>query len=122
LNRQITELAPVLNSPSITETVTIHSGNPDVPIAAMMKRHAGITYLFAVALRPGKTRAQFTIAAQPAPATSPVTVLGENRQLAVEDGGFADHFQAWDVHLYKWSSSPRSPPSRREKTVGERLP
>ena len=70
----------------------------DVPVAVVMKRHAGATYVFAVAMRGQATRAQFTV--HGLTGTVPVTVLDEDRSLEAKDGVFADEFRPWDVHLY----------------------
>ncbi|HEY5910295.1 MAG TPA: hypothetical protein VJA21_06785, partial [Verrucomicrobiae bacterium] len=55
LNRQITALAPVLNSPTLPDAASITSDDPSVPIASMVKKHDGHTWLFAVPLRDGDT-------------------------------------------------------------------
>ena len=99
LNRQITELAPVLNSPTLQNAATVQSTNPAVPVALMVKQHAGTTYLFAVAMREGTTTAKFTLPG--AAGTQQWEVLGENRTIAGQDGSFQDRFGPWDVHLYR---------------------
>jgi hypothetical protein len=99
INRQITRLAPVLNSPTIANAVTVHSENPPVPIAVMAKRMDGALYLFAVGMREGKTTASFGL-----PGLSgelKVEVLDENRTLKTDHGVFRDDFQSWDAHLYR---------------------
>jgi hypothetical protein len=99
LNHQITELAPVLNSPTLTNTATIVSADPAVPIALLTKQHGGSTYLFAVAMRDGTTTATFTL--KDADGEKSVEVLGEKRTLTAKKGSFQDHFEPWDVHLYR---------------------
>jgi len=97
INRQIAELAPVLNRPTVTEQATAVA--KDSPVAIMMKQYGGATYLFAVAMRETPTHALFTIrglAGQRA-----VEVLGEDRTRASKDGVFEDDFKSWDVHLYR---------------------
>jgi hypothetical protein len=59
LNRQVTGLAPVLNSPTITDAATVSSENAAVPVAIMVKRHENATYLFAVGMRNSTTTATF---------------------------------------------------------------
>jgi hypothetical protein len=98
INQQIKELAPVLNQPTLKDAVQVQSSAPDVPIAAMIKRHAGATYLFAVGMRNGPTTGTFTLRGLPARATA--TVLGENRRVPVRNGRFEDRFGAHDVRLY----------------------
>ena len=61
LNRQITELAPVLNSATIRDIAIVKSDNAEVPIALMLKQYKGATYLFAVGMRDGATTAAFKL-------------------------------------------------------------
>jgi len=99
INRQIHDLAPVLNSPTIAGGAVAESGNKDVPLDLMVKRHKGATYVFAVAMRDGKTRADFQVRGLPGKAVA--EVLGESRTIAVDGGRFADDFEGYGVHLYK---------------------
>lgn len=99
INKQIAELAPVLNGPTIADAATVVSANKDVPVATMVKRHADATYLFAVSLRAGETKATFTL--KNLPATAKVEVLAEERELPVKDGAFEDGFNGYGVHLYR---------------------
>jgi hypothetical protein len=77
----------------------VSSTNEAVPIAAMVKRHEGATYLFAVAMRNEETSATFKLTG--VLGEKAVEVIGENRTLLAKDGSFSDHFAAWDVHLYR---------------------
>ena len=97
LNQQISQLAPVLNSPAIPDAATVRSENSDVPIAVMVKQHAGATYVFAVGMRDGATTATFTIGG--IKEEKRIEVLGENRTRIAKDGVFTDRFGPWDVHL-----------------------
>ncbi len=99
VNAQIRELAPVLNSPTVTDGATVQSSVPEVPIAAMTKRHEGATYVFAVGMRNAATEGSFTVPGLAAAAEA--EVLGENRKLPVTDGRFADSFAPYAVHLYR---------------------
>ena len=99
INRQITELAPVLNSPTVGDAVQVSSSDPQVPVAAMLKRHAGASYLFAVAMRNGNTTATFTLKGLAGEKT--VEVLGEERSLSARNGTFSDSFKSWAVHGYR---------------------
>ena len=99
INRQIAELAPVLNGPTIHDELTVESSRRDVPIAALMKRHDGATYVFAVAMREGETQARFRLSG--VAGRCDVAVLAESRTVACRDGVFADEFGPWDVHLYR---------------------
>jgi hypothetical protein len=99
INHSIQTLASVLNGPTISGRVTTESARDDVPIATMVKRDAGQTYIFAVAMRGGSTRAEFTVSGLTG--ARRVEVLDEDRQVTATDGAFADDFGPWDVHLYR---------------------
>jgi len=99
INKQIHGLAPVLNSPTIADGATVESGNKEVPVDVMVKRHGGATYVFAVAMRPGQTTATFQVKGVPGAAVA--EVLGEGRTIRVEGGRFADQFKPYGVHLYR---------------------
>jgi hypothetical protein len=102
LNHQIIELAPVLNSSTMSDAARVQLENSEVPIALMVKQHKGATYLFAVAMRDGATTATFTIGG--IKEERKIEVLGENRTRIAKDGVFTDHFGPWDVHLYRMST------------------
>jgi hypothetical protein len=99
LNRQIHELAPVLNAPTVEGVARAESSSSDVPIATMAKRAGGATYLFAVAMREGVATATFQVTGLPAEASA--EVLGEARRIPIANGTFRDDFRAYDVHLYQ---------------------
>lgn len=99
INGQIHELAPVLNSPTVDDAVTARSTNEKVPVAVMVKRYEGSTYIFAVAMKKGETGARFSVKGIDDGGT--VEVLGEDRQIAVRNATFTDSFGEWDVHLYR---------------------
>jgi hypothetical protein len=99
LNRQIHELAPFLNSPTVTDGGNVESSNPEAPIAFMVKRQAGATCLFAANLRSQSTRGAFRL--NGLPDEGQAEVLGETRTIPVRGGQFADDFGPYDVHLYR---------------------
>jgi hypothetical protein len=99
INKEVRELAPVLNSPTVKDALKVESSNKGVPVATMVKKHGGATYVFAVAMKPGATEAAFTLEGLPAGAQ--VEVLGENRKIEPADGKFKDRFGDWGVHLYR---------------------
>lgn len=101
INRQIHALASVLNGPSVTNAVTVQSSRADVPIAHMVKRHNGVTYVFAVAMRNEATRG--TLRMQLASKGSSAKVLEESRTVPIRNGEFADEFKGYEVHLYQVS-------------------
>ncbi len=99
LNKQITELAPVLNSPDVPDAAVVTSENTAVPIATLVKKQGKATYLFAVAMRESETAVSFTVKNLTGP--HQVEVLGENRSISSASGVFKDQFGLWDVHLYR---------------------
>ncbi|MGE4086302.1 MAG: hypothetical protein AB7H93_25225, partial [Vicinamibacterales bacterium] len=96
INRRIAQLAPALNSPDIADAVRVEAA---VPIAAVVRRSGGRTFLFAVSLRPQAGEAEFRL-------TLPerlrrARLLDEDRSLPVADGRFRDAFPRYGVHLYE---------------------
>lgn len=102
INRQLGQLAPVLNSPTLHDRATAVSENDEVPVAVMLKQRGAALYLFAVAMRDGHTRARFTLAGLSG--VHRVEVLGESRTRTARAGAFVDDFKPWDVHLYRLSA------------------
>ena len=98
INRQVHELAPVLNGPDGAGGASAASSDAGVPIDFVVKRHADATYLFAVAMRDGEATASFTL---PGAGDSRVEVLGEGRTLAARGGKWQDRFTGYQVHLYR---------------------
>ncbi len=99
INRQIHELAPVLNSPTIDDAAKVTSSDPRVPVAVMCKRHDGALYLFAVAMRNQATKMTVELlGTQPATA---VELIGEDRSVPVAGRRFEDTFEPYAVHLYR---------------------
>jgi len=99
VNEQINELAPVLNSPTITNAVKVGVTDSATPIATMVKQFNGQTYLFAVATRGHTNSARFSVKES---ANFSVEVLGEKRSLTATNGVFTDQFAPWEVHLYRF--------------------
>jgi hypothetical protein len=99
INKQAHELALVLNSPTVKGALKVESSNEAVPVAAMVKKHGSATYVFAVAMKPGETQAIFLLDGLAAGAQ--IEVLGENRKIEPAGNKFQDHFDGWDVHLYR---------------------
>lgn len=99
INRQIHQLAPVLNSPTVDGAVKVTSADSEAPVAVMCKKHDGATYVFAVCMRNRPTTASVEILG-PGPGAD-VQVLGEERTIALRDGRFSDAFEPYGVHLYR---------------------
>jgi hypothetical protein len=98
INRQVSELARVLNTASVGNGVRVKS---DQPIDVMLKRQGDVTYLFAVQVQNASSKGTFQLERFPPNASA--EVLGEARALEVKNGTFADDFGAYAVHLYKIS-------------------
>jgi hypothetical protein len=98
LNKQITSLAPELNSATIPGLVTVTSANAAVPVDTMVKGNGTSLYVFSAASRAGTTTASYVIEGMTGSAVA--TVVGEGRTVAVTTGKFSDAFAANGVHVY----------------------
>jgi len=98
VNKQIAELAPVLNSATVKDAVSAAPDSNDVPVGVMAKEHKGAVYVFAVCMRDAETSATFTVRGSKGERV--VKVLGEGREIGLFPGGFKDKFKPWDVHIY----------------------
>ncbi len=99
INAQIHQLAPALNAPALEDWGQVTSAAKDIPIAATARRSGEDLYLFAVPMRLGTTRGEFTL-----PELSDGTVIeviGENRQIQSNEEGFTDDFAIYQVHRYR---------------------
>jgi hypothetical protein len=103
INGRIRDLAPVLNTPSVANGVSVASSSASIPVDVMLKRQGRATYLFAVEMRAGATTATFTLRALLAKTS--IEAIGEGRTLAATAGAggvtFSDDFSGYGVHLYK---------------------
>lgn len=104
INRQIIELAPVLNSPTLEGEITVRQTQPETPLAVMCKRHKELLYLFAVNLRDQKT--SVTLQINNPGSRSIVEVLDEERTINMRDGRFSDDFEPYGVRCYRIVNTP----------------
>ena len=95
IDRQVTALAPVLNSPTLDGKVAVSS---PVPIATMAKQYEGVLYLFAVAMRNTPSMPWFAIRGL---GDAEADVLGEGRKIPIRGGILYDSFAGYGVHLYR---------------------
>ncbi len=102
INAQVAELAAVINAETADGMLTVETDNADVPVAATARQVGDDVYVFAVAMRSGRTKAAFRLAG--ADGGRAVEVLGEQRRLDCADGRFEDSFEPWEVHLYRVNS------------------
>ena len=100
INKQIHELAPVINS-AAEDLASVKSSSNDVPIDVTARVHDGNTYVFAVGMRNQATKGEFTV--RNVPTKTAAEVIGENRKVELTDGHFSDDFAPYAVHLYKIS-------------------
>ena len=126
INRQVREFAPLLNSPSIVDGVSVRSESPSAvlrtpsskpgqkdgmtahsvderSIAWMLKRRGDTAYLFAVNMRNGPVRGSFLIRESALGLGSELsaTVLDESRRISTRNGELTDDFKPYEVHLYE---------------------
>jgi len=101
-NQQITELAPVLNSPTLDSVVTRNLAQPSgIGVDLMVKHFQDTLYIFAVGMEDfGANTATFTINYTDG-ITSPVIVMGEGREIALTNNTFEDTFDGYKLHQYK---------------------
>ena len=99
INKEVTSLAAVINSPPVADGVTVESSLEAVPVATMVKKRIGGTFVFASAMREGTTTATFRVPG--VTGKKRVFVLGENRWLDSVDGVWQDQFNSYEVHLYR---------------------
>lgn len=97
LNRELTQLAPALNTQSYA--LAPESRDSAVPVRAVLKLVGAERYVFAVGMASGDTRAKFAI--RDLDDATRVEVIGEGRELTPRSGFFEDDFAAYDVHLYR---------------------
>lgn len=100
IDARIESLAPALNARSVANGVTVSSSSPEVPVDVMLKRWGGATWLFAVGGREGATTATFRLRDFPGEVRG--EVLDEGRDVVALDGAFQDHFDSYQVHLYRF--------------------
>lgn len=134
VNRQIRELGDVLQSPTISDGVSVRvsSSQTDLersqalaggPIATMVKRHGGTVYLFAVRMEATPAKADMQLRGLQGRVN--VDVLGEGRTIDAWNGHFTDDFKPYSVHLYQIRTRATEGPawrSIRHGVAGPGLP
>ncbi len=109
LHREILALAPVINSPTLENAVSVRSSvpvtEPDMlsddlqAIAAMAKSYNGDTYIFSIRMEGTPAQGEFHVTTS----GTRVEVLGEGRTIPISNGRFTDRFDGYQVHLYRIS-------------------
>ena len=100
INQQIKDLAPVLNSETLTDALTVETKGESArsPVSAILKSRDGAAYVFAANFQSEPATVVFTLKKGEAEGA---TVLGESRKITLADGRFTDHFEGYGVHLYQ---------------------
>jgi hypothetical protein len=96
INAQITELAPMINSPALKDEAKVDADS----IALMTRKYKGDTYVFAVAMTDKPTHAQFALKGAGGGPKS-VEVIDEKRTIPLKAGEWSDEFKGYEVHLYR---------------------
>jgi hypothetical protein len=96
INRQVTSLAPVLNSADTKGYARVQTSDSSIPVDILTKKHRDADYIFAVAMRQGRTSATFRVKSG-----KTVEVIGENRTIRIKNKRFRDAFADYGVHLYR---------------------
>ncbi len=95
--------ADVLMSASIAGTTATSDGS--VPVVTLTKQWGGATYVFAMAdgnsSYPSGQAVNSTITVAGA-GSGTVTVLTDGRTLTMTNGQFTDHFNAYELHIYRF--------------------
>lgn len=104
-NRSVTTYGAVLARPTVPGTVVTSTGS--VPVTALTKDLGRDTYVFAMgdgnAGHPSGSPVDATIAL-PTNGTV-VEVLGESRTLPIVGSSFTDHFEPYELHVYRIPNS-----------------
>ena len=96
INARIAAPAPVLDSPTVANGVSVSIPSA-TPMRTIAKRR-GSTYVLAVAMLNKSAAATLSL---PNIASGTVQVLGEGRQITVSGSAFQDAFAGYGVHLYE---------------------
>lgn len=102
-NEAVMAFGAVLKSPSLPGTTTATDGS--VEVVALTKRFNGDTYIFAMAdgnanYREGKAvDAEIQVSGTP---TGSVEVLNDSRTITMTMGKFRDHFEPYELHIYRF--------------------
>ena len=101
INSRITQLAAVINSPTVSGRVTCSASNVDI----MVKQYQGDLFIFAAEMEGRTASPSFTVTSPP---QTTAKVMDESRNLTISGGSFSDAFSIWGVHLYhigdNWSA------------------
>ena len=99
INKEVGELASVINRPACEDAASVQSSVPEVPIDMTARKTTDATFVFAAAMRGTGATGVFRVGGLGSRATA--QVLGESRSIPVSKGTFRDEFGPFGVHLYR---------------------
>lgn len=97
-NQRIAGLAPILQS-QINPPWLGFTGGSVPPLEATWRQYGGHDYLIVLNSSAG-TVTQHMVFVGLDMSTNQLSVIGENRNIAIDDGQFTDTFHAYEVHVY----------------------
>jgi hypothetical protein len=100
LNRQITELAPVLNSPSLLNAVVIESDLEKPPLDVMCKRYGNSLYVFVANVRPEKSVAKLRLL-NPSSASTQAREIENGSEVMIRDSIINLEIAGYGIVLYR---------------------
>lgn len=101
LNREVTDLAPVILGEEIKEGASVASSGKDDVFRVMCRRHGGADYIFVASWNPRLVTATVTLKSAPA-GESAVEVVGESRSVRLDGVLLQDDFPAYSTHIYRF--------------------
>lgn len=107
INRQVIELAPVLNSPDITDAIVFDSPQQETSIQLLIKRYQGAIYLLASNESPTAATAMLQIAV-PLADGAQLKPIADESPLEIRDSKIRLEIPGYGIGLYRLDeSSPR---------------
>lgn len=100
LNRQITELAPVLNSPSLLDAVAIESDLEKPSLDVMCKRYGNSLYVFVANVRPEKSVAKMRLL-NPSSASTQAREIENGSEVMIRDSIINLEIAGYGIVLYR---------------------
>lgn len=108
INRQVIELAPVLNSPDITDAIVFDSPQQETPIQLLVKRYQGSLYLLASNESPTAAAAVLQIAV-PVADGAQLKPIADESPIELQDSKFKLELPGYGIGLYRLDESSPLP-------------
>lgn len=99
INRQVQELAPVLNSTELPGWGSVLAENPNVAVTTRALKQKDTVYLLAISTSPESSKIRLLI--DPGLSAKRAEALWENRHIEIHEGAFEDHFAGYEPHIYR---------------------